>query len=705
MLYLCCVLFAVKLAANGALSIGKQIDMTIKGNCKRIVIMVLLCLGGTMAPLAMHGQGDGDVTFQDSFTKKMQAFLESDPLAITGTLGADMSAQWATDEYTSSPLALAMYANINLKIYNLTLPIHFNFMDVSFVNFAEDMKKASFPKPTLSIGMTPTIGNWKFHLGYSSMSFSKYTYSGLQFLGLGFEYQGKMLRAGGFGGTLKRPTRYRELDKRSAFQRYVDDLLGLSVYDTRPQFRREALGGKIGVGNKNNYFDLVFMKAKDDIHSLDSIIPYNGEDVYRDSVVQAKENLSIGAVLKVTPWKWMVFTANGAMSVFTADITAPPLDVSGTVNSLGGKTNKKTESYEKFLHAIRGIYTVRSNTQVRFAGDAALKLTFRKFSLGADYKFIQADFASLGIMSSQQNIQSIGGNGSWNMFDGKAVLSLSGYGQRDNMNKQQMYTNRVFTYNGSLSTTFGDYVGLSLTGNVVHQNQSDGTQEVDPLTRVQQLTYTANATPSVNFYTENSHSVNANFNIVETRNLNKEASSDNDSRTITVGAGYDLTIDAHNLAINGSYDFSISTSSYSVYNAHTIGYGLNYQIVDAARVKLGMSFMGSISYNDIKEQGEYDDLKTMAERMGYTKGSGNYYVVTDMKEWTFSNTLSFTLDTKVGHSVSLSGSVTNMSNRELIAQEVSTSVTASVLLGYSYSFAKRLIKHRTGVRSRSSEDL
>ena len=190
MLYLCCVLFAVKLVANGALSIGKQIDMTIKGNCKRIVIMVLLCLGGTMAPLAMHGQGDGDVTFQDSFTKKMQAFLESDPLAITGTLGADMSAQWATDEYTSSPLALAMYANINLKIYNLTLPIHFNFMDVSFVNFAEDMKKASFPKPTLSIGMTPTIGNWKFHLGYSSMSFSKYTYSGLQFLGLGFEYQG-----------------------------------------------------------------------------------------------------------------------------------------------------------------------------------------------------------------------------------------------------------------------------------------------------------------------------------------------------------------------------------------------------------------------------------------------------------------------------------------------------------------------------------
>ena len=189
------------------------------------------------------------ISFQDSYTQKMQEFLSSDPFVITGTLGADLSAQWATgDDYTASPLALAMYANINLKIYNFTLPIHFNFMDVSSVNFAEDIKKASFLKPTVSIGMTPTIGNWKFHLGYSTMSFSKYTYSGLQFLGLGFEYQGKLLRLGGFGGTLKRPTRFRELDRRSAFQRYIDDLMGLSVYDSgTPQFRRKAIAGKIGI--------------------------------------------------------------------------------------------------------------------------------------------------------------------------------------------------------------------------------------------------------------------------------------------------------------------------------------------------------------------------------------------------------------------------------------------------------------------------
>ncbi len=651
------------------------------------------------------------ISFQDSYTQKMQEFLASDPFVITGTLGADLSAQWATgDDYTASPLALAMYANINLKIYNFTLPIHFNFMDVSFVNFAEEMKKASFPKPTVSIGMTPTIGNWKFHLGFSTMSFSKYTYSGLQFLGLGFEYQGKLLRLGGFGGTLKRPTRYRELDRRSAFQRYIDDLMGLSVYDNgTPQFRRNAIGGKIGVGNKKNYFDIIFLKAKDDLNSLDSIIPYYDEMVYRDSVVKAKENLAIGAVLNVTPWKWMVFSANAAMSVFTDDITDPALSIGGMVSSLGGNVddNKQLKKYDKLLNAINKsrIYTVRGNTQVAFAGDAALKLKFEKFSIGADYKFIQANFRSLGIMSSQQNLHALGGNASATLFSGKAVVSLSAYAQQDNLNRQQMFTNNVFTYNGSVNSTIGDYVGLTMSGNVVQQKQYDGTQVVDPAKRIDQLTYSANVTPSVNFYTAYSHSLNLNFNMVETKNLNKEASSDNDSRTIAVGLGYEVSFDDLNLVVNGSYDYSISNSAYSDYNSHTFGYGLTYQIVNAARVKLGMTFAGSIAYNDIKDKSDTppDELESMDKRMGYE--TRTFYTVEQMKEITFSNTLSFNLDTKTGHSVSLSGSLTNMSNRELIAVNVTTSMNAMVSLGYSYSFAKRVIKHRTAKGPRIDEDL
>ena len=238
----------------------------------------------------------------------------------------------------------------------------------------------------------------------------------------------------------------------------------------------------------------------------------------------------------------------------------------------------------------------------------------------------------------------------------------------------------------------------------MQQKQGDGTQTVAPETRVDQLTYTVNATPSVTFYTENSHSVNANFNVVETKNMNKEASSENDSRTITVGAGYEVSFDEINLTVNGSYDFSMSQSSYSVYNAHTFGYGLTYQIVDATRVKLGMSFSGSVSYNDIKDQGELDESKIIYNKLGYN--TKTYYTVTaHMQEFTFNNVLTFTLDTKTGHSVSLSGSLTNMSNRELIAQVVSTSLNAMVSLGYSYSFAKRVIKHKDRTGARVDEDL
>lgn len=653
----------------------------------------------------LFAQGSNNESFQSSLQKKMREIMESDPFAITGTVGADASAQWATDDYTSSPFALAMYANLNLKIYNVTIPLHFNFMDVSLVNMGEDLKNFAFPKPTISLGMTPTVGNWKFHLGFSSMSFSKYVYSGMQFLGIGFEYQGKLFRAAGFGGSLKRPTRYRELDKRSAFQKYMDDLLGLNVYETsRPQFQRDAVGGKIGVGNKNNYFDISFLKAKDDLNSLDSIIPYMDTLAYRDSIVQGKENLAIGATLKVTPWKWMTFVANSGMSIYTANISIAPLSIRDILKNTGKNPDDYPEitKYQKLLDIANKVFTIRSNTQVKFAADAALKVTFDKISGGVDYKFIQADYASLGITSSSQNMQSVGGNVSTTLLDGGLVMSFSGYGQQDNMNKKQMYTNNVYTYNGSVSSTIGDYVGLALAANVVQQKQHDGTQIVDPTAQINQLTYTASASPSVNFYTDYSHAVAVNFNMVETKNLNKLMESEMDSKTVSVGASYDLSLDELRMAVNASYDYSWSSSAYSVYNSHTLGYGFTYQIVEGQKVRLGMSFSGSFAYNNVLEQGEWEDwMESMDKRLGYN--TKEYYTVTDMKEFTFSNSLAFTFDTKTGHSLSLAGSLTNLSNRELIAQEVSTTMNASVSLSYSYSFAKRVIKHRT--HRRDTEDM
>ena len=49
----------------------------------------------------------------------------------------------------------------------------------------------SYTQPFNMTAVHPTYKNWKTHLGITSMNFSKYTYSGMNFVGAGVEYTPK----------------------------------------------------------------------------------------------------------------------------------------------------------------------------------------------------------------------------------------------------------------------------------------------------------------------------------------------------------------------------------------------------------------------------------------------------------------------------------------------------------------------------------
>lgn len=181
----------------------------------------------------------------------------------------------------STPFAITAAADLNINIYGFTFPIHLDFVNISQSQF-------TFPHPTLNINTTPTIGKWRFHLGTSSMHFTQYTYSGLNFTGVGAEYGGKKLRFAAFYGTLIRATNFAKEDNRSAVQYYADSLLGLNLREsTTVQYTRRAFGAKLGIGTDENYIDFSFMKAKDDSTSLPMVwYGDNGnEPTYRDSVL------------------------------------------------------------------------------------------------------------------------------------------------------------------------------------------------------------------------------------------------------------------------------------------------------------------------------------------------------------------------------------------------------------------------------------
>ncbi|MBR6920560.1 MAG: hypothetical protein IKN37_09670, partial [Bacteroidales bacterium] len=177
---------------------------------------------------------------------RIESVKEADPVVVSGKVGTHLGLSYNSLQPNSTPFSSTLYANLNLSFYSFELPFSFY--------LTNNTNSFDYPQmPTLSLGFTPTWNRFRLHVGSSSMHFSNYTYSGLQFLGLGAEYQGKVLRAAAFGGLLNQATKIRGYDDRTAFQRLRDSLLGLNVPEGNlPQYRRNAYGVKLGLGSERN---------------------------------------------------------------------------------------------------------------------------------------------------------------------------------------------------------------------------------------------------------------------------------------------------------------------------------------------------------------------------------------------------------------------------------------------------------------------
>lgn len=645
---------------------------------------LMLFVGLTLLLLGSTGNA------QNGLKDRWNAHKNADPLVISGSLGSSLSDQWSNNQYSSSPFAFAAYANLNFNVYGFNIPLNFNFLDVSLNNIWNDLK-SSFPAPTISLGITPQLGKWRFHAGFSSMAFSNYVYSGMQFIGGGIEYIGTFHFAT-FVGLLNRPTKYRELDTRSAFQQYTDSLLGLNTYETqRPQFRRNAIGAKLGIGSSRNYLDIMFLKAKDDMSSLPLMIPSADSTIHRDSLVVPKENLAIGAQGRISIGDHFTISANGAASVFTPNIAIDSIDVDGILDFLGTDENVAKTITDIYNKASR-VMPLHANTQIRFAGDVSANLGFKAFNLGGQYRMIQSEYTSLGVYSTQQNLQSLALTSGLNLFKGRFSLNASGYSQQDNLDGQQLFTNLVSTYNLNINTIFSQNFSLALMGNMILQEQNDGMITVDPSMRIDQTTINATGTPTYTFSSIYDHNISLNLSYIATQNNNTQLISNIDSKTSTIGASYELDMQDKGLSFNGSYDFSKSFSSYSNYASNTFGVGCRYSILKGDVHTLSLNGNGSLGINNIFDQGDPDDVFSMEERMGTAKNT-SYQVVT-MKAISFDLSCALSWYSKKGHSATFRATLRNYSNRELIAQKVATTLNANLSLSYTYSFSKRVIKKK-----------
>ncbi|MBR4391707.1 MAG: hypothetical protein IKT08_06355 [Bacteroidales bacterium] len=616
-----------------------------------------------------------------------------DPLTISGTVGTQVTTSWNSGLHYNSPFSSVAYANMTLNVYGISVPMNVNFINVSAKQFA-------FSKPNFMANFRPSWKNFTFYFGTASMSFSNYTYNGISFDGVGMEYKGNKLRFGGFYGNFNHATTFSStLDDRDAIQYLSDSLLGMNnvAYTTIPQFKRKAYAAHIAIGSMRNYMDLSLLHAADDLNSLPSewyvynVYSSNVIDtslIVRDSTVKGKENLALGLKGHFSFGKWAMFEANLGASLFTPDIAREEVVLEGSEDV--AKANK-------IMGGLRnsGFYNVRYGSEVRFAGDALLYLNFSPVSATFTYRFVQPDYTSLGANGFNQNSESYGGNLSTSLFGNTAFLNLSGFLQHDNMDKKQLYTNRVGSYSISWNNFFGDNIALAAMYNGVTQKQLDGLMVVPENLRINQITHSINLSPSYTLTLGNSHTFSLNLNLLQNKNRNKQMEGMNLNVTTTsFGLGYNVYLTRSRLSLDANYDYSLSRSFSNNYNSHCISGGTAYNIIQRDNLILSGNARLMMAYNIQKTEAqeltdsERQVLDQLARRTGLTASSE----ITN--DFSVSARLGASLNYKDRHNASAFLAISNYSDNIIIGQHVAVNTDVRFMVEYSYRFASRLIKSK-----------
>jgi hypothetical protein len=155
---------------------------------------------------------------------------------------------------------------------------------------------------------------------------------------------------------------------------------------------------------------------------------------------------------------------------------------------------------------------------------------------------------------------------------------------------------------------------------------------------------------------------------VQNKNLNKlYFANSGDVMTLTGGISYGVTFTPSRVSLSAGYDYSISSSEGYSYNAHTLHYGLNFNIMSKEKLNWSAYYNGSAGYNIVKE------------------ADNNF---------SLSNCLGSSFNYNNAHTASLYLSLSNFSEDIVIGQKIATALDCRFTLSYSYSFNKVLIKKK-----------
>ncbi len=349
----------------------------------------------------------------NGFSQDLGNLKDQKPVVISGSINANLQT-YATNRERPfrDPFLWTLSGNPTLSLYGVTLPF----------SFVVSAKNEEFRQPFNQFGLSPYYKWAKLHLGFRSLSFSRYSLNGHVFNGVGAEATPGNWRFGVMYGRLLEPI--------------PED--PSSVIPIQPTYLRKGYSVKLGYGTYSNYLDLILFKGWD--------VPGSIERPTDSLLVKPQENIVFALKTRQRFFNRLTWDADVGLSGLTGNLFAGgsarediPLD--GIISSLF-KVNYSTQ----FLKAI--------NTSL------ALRLNFMNISL--KYEHIDPEYNTMGAYFFNNDVENITVAPSWSMIKRKLRVSGSLGWQRNNL-----FDNRVNQTNrriGSLRVNFIPTSKVAVTG-------------------------------------------------------------------------------------------------------------------------------------------------------------------------------------------------------------------------------------------------
>lgn len=346
-----------------------------------------------------------------------------DPFAVSGGVGLGLRSYSAYGGLgRQDPFFYSLNANVNARVYKLDLPfsllITAKNTESSLPNLGE-IREAFRPNLEaqrdrfVRFGISPHYKWMRFHFGHRAMSFSSYTLSNLNFLGVGTELT---------PGNLRVAAMYGRLAQAEPFD------LSLNTPNL-PVYRRVGWGTKIGYGTEQSSIDLILFGAQDDPNSID--IP--AESPYQPA---PEENFVIGLNGQHLFFDRFRLRVEYALSALSPNRLDAPAERS---------------PYPRFL------FTERNTTEVHSAVNASLGYEGEAFTTGVQLKRVDPNYRTFGAYFFNNDIVDLVGNLAFGLWEGRINTQLSAGVQSNNLGLLKPSTTQRFIYSAALSFSEGNF--------------------------------------------------------------------------------------------------------------------------------------------------------------------------------------------------------------------------------------------------------